>query len=286
LDVVISSPPPGAQLVKQAPRLALRMHRAQDRLTAADIIVKFAADIQRIVVDEKNVIGFIHRRQGFALGQVALQLNHLAQLQERVAESRLLDMADETKNEARLHLWGQQLQCFNQRGWLGGGVDGADVRNDDFAVRPGRWYTRRADQPGGVESVRYEMEFALRLLRVAGENLATRGLGNCDNGGCVCNRRRFRVLRDLAGALTAAEEKADQIEGRRQPFITEVYDNGQVRKLLAQLLHQQDAGKWRHGDKNQVDLPLFYNATCGASQNRKPGHLRIGLKNFADDALE
>ena len=127
---------------------------------------------------------------------------------------------------------------------------------------------RGANQPRGVKSVGDEVEFALGFARIAGANLTARRLGHRDNGGGVLHGRRFCVLRNFAGAFAAAEEKADQIECGRQPFIAEVHDDGQMGKLLAQLFHQQNGGKRRHGDEDKVDFSLFHDAACGAGEDR------------------
>ena len=85
-DVVDAGPPSGTHLLEQSARLAFGMNRAENRLAAADIFVELVADVKRICVEQQNVVGLVHCGQGFALRQIAVELDHVAESQERLLE--------------------------------------------------------------------------------------------------------------------------------------------------------------------------------------------------------
>jgi hypothetical protein len=52
------------------------------------------------VRDEENVVGFVHCSEGFALGEIALELDHVAEFEKGGAIAGLFDVADEADEEA------------------------------------------------------------------------------------------------------------------------------------------------------------------------------------------
>ena len=114
-NIVNVRPPSGPKLIEQAASFALGIHGAENGFASADVVVELASDIQRIVVDQQNIIGFVYRGQGFVLRQVTLQLHDVTQPEKGFAEAWLFDMADKAEFESGLDLRWQRLQGFNQR---------------------------------------------------------------------------------------------------------------------------------------------------------------------------
>ena len=215
----------------------------------------------------------------------ALQLNHVAQLRESFAEARLLDVANESQCESRSHIGRQRLHGLNQCCGLGGSIDRADVGDDDFAIRP-RLCSGDAERSSLVASnpLGIRMELVVRLLRITGANFAARGLGDCYNGGCICHGTCFGIAGDPSSAFAATE--ADQVDGGRQPLVSEIDDDGQARELLPEFLYQENTGEWRHRDEDKVNVSLLDDAARSISKNRKPSHLRVRQQNVLQSSLE
>ena len=53
------------------------------------------------MVDQQDIIGFVHRGESFVLRQEALQFDHVAQLKKGFAEARLFDVANEAEPESQ-----------------------------------------------------------------------------------------------------------------------------------------------------------------------------------------
>ena len=157
-------------------------------------------------------------------------------------KSRLLDVPDEAQLQTRAHVGGKQLDGIHERTGRSRRIDRAHVRQQDLAV-VARSCGRRPRHLGGVEAVGHKLKFFVGLFGIARVNLVPRCLGHRDHrrriGNCLSLDATGRLLR----ARTVAEGEADEFEGRCNPLITEVGNDGQIWKLLAEFLDR--AEDWR-----------------------------------------
>ena len=130
-DIAAVGPPAGTQIFEHAAHFAVRMDGGENGLARADVVVKLGGDIQRVVSNQQRVVSLADCGESFLLRQKALQLDHVAKLQQSVAVARFFDAADETEQESRLDIRRQRLQRSHQRRRLGRAVDCADVGGDD-----------------------------------------------------------------------------------------------------------------------------------------------------------
>ena len=129
-------------------------------------------------------------------------------------------------------------------------IDRADVRHRTLPSLRGAGGCR-ARHLGGVETVGYKLEFFVRLLRIARVNLFRAASVTATTVSRVGNSFSFDAPGRLFRARTVAEGEADEFEGRCNPFITEIGNDGQIWKLLTEFLDQQEIGEGRYRDRER-----------------------------------
>ena len=117
LWIIYIGPSSGSRLFKQTPHIALRMHRTENWLATAEIVVELGCDIDPIVRYEQKVVGLPDCCQGLHLWDKALQLYCLAQREQEFPIGRALNVPDETYQEAGPHLLRQSEDGFDEGSW-------------------------------------------------------------------------------------------------------------------------------------------------------------------------
>src|ERR1700742_4284452 len=74
-DVLDARPPTGAHLIEQSAGLALGLNGTQDRFASTDVFVELVADVERIGVEQKNIVSLVHCGESFTLRQIAVELD-------------------------------------------------------------------------------------------------------------------------------------------------------------------------------------------------------------------
>ena len=86
---------------------------------------------------------------------------------------------------------------------------------------------------------------------------------------------RFGLSFPCNGKRTLIVVEAHKVKSRRKPFVTEVENDGKVRKRFTQRRDQPNAREGRHSHNDDIDLPLA-NHFFGSRQSKgQPTHLRV-----------